>query len=192
LRHAGKGEFPMRRFFAFRADAKRTGRASAESDGEAFVPAPAAPPFRIWHNRFFLAFLAALVVVNVAVVTVGLRMSSFYRLLHEQGRTTVADITRHEVKPAIRAAPNDYYFYTYQTSAGATHENSTSVRTFNAGDTVTVTYLPETPEDHVFYRMTPSRNRQPIWGACTFAAGSLSVTLGFGTLVQWALGRRTK
>jgi hypothetical protein len=137
-------------------------------------------------------FLTAVIALDVAVVVVGLRMSSFDRSLHERGQTTVADITRHETRPAIRAADNDYYFYTYETAAGETHENSTSVRSIHVGDTVTVTYLPEAPEGHVLFQMTSSRVHQPVWAACTFVTGSLSLTLLIGPLVQWAIRRRVK
>jgi hypothetical protein len=156
------------------------------------LPGPGATPFLIWRNRVFMTFLAAVVLVDLAVVAVGLRMSFFYRSLHEQGRTAEAQITRHESRPAIRASDNHFYFYTYQTAAGATHENSTSTRSFDVGDTFPVTYLPETPEDHVLFPMTPSRIHEPIRAALTFAVGSLMVTLLFGTFVQWALKRREK
>jgi len=154
------------------------------------LPGPGATPFLIWRNRFFMTFLAAVVLVDLAVVAVGLRMSSFYRSLHEQGQTAEAQVTRHESRPAIRASDNHFYFFTYQTADGATHESSTSTHSFNVGDTFPVTYLPETPEDHVLFPMTPSRIRQPIRAAGTFAAASLTVTLLFGTLVQWAMRRR--
>ena len=182
----------MRRFLEFRAHAKRSGRSSAGPNGGGFPPTPAATPFRISRNRPFRVFLTAVIAANAAVMTVGLKMSFFYRALEERGQTAVAEVTRHEARPAIRASDNHFYFYTYQTAAGTTHQGNTAMHALNVGDTVTVTYLPETSEDHVLFQMTPNRINQPIRASCTFFAASLSVTLFVGAFVHWALRGREK
>lgn len=182
----------MRRILENWLDAKRAGRGSARSGSGEFATAPAVRSFCIWRSRPFVTFLAAVIVADVAVAAVAIRMSSFYASLRERGQTALAEVTRHETRPAIRAADNDFYFYTYRTAAGAIHENGTAMHSFAVGDTFPVVYLPDAPEHHALFPMTPRRIRQPIRAAGAFVASSLSTTVIFGALVQWAMRRRER
>lgn len=156
------------------------------------LPGAGAAPILVWRNRFFMTFLAAVVVMDLAVMVVGVRMSFFYHSLHVRGEAAEARVTRHERRTAIRAVDNDFYFYTYRTAAGTSHEGNTARHSFEVGDTFAVTYLPDAPEEHALFSMPSSRVRQPIHAAGTFAAASLAVTLLFGAITQWALNRRER